>query len=240
MKPTVSLTVKVANIGRGVPTEVTRANLRRVRRRPPFAGPQAVLWQELDDDDRPPEWTILTDLYAPPSYRTQPTPGHPGQHVPITIPAPWKVVDHTSTKVSDGLAHVSPDRYVTELVATHPDLDDPIAFISFQLVAGAFTNTGQAAEAYRRKAWSEGFSGAKGIVYAAVLKGMTVIGGCDANNPRMPGIHPRAHVLVHRSLDYLWVVEGSTEVRVKRRGTIPLSIDGHSALFAKLDLRNKD
>lgn len=234
------LRINTANIGRGVPADKARANMTKVRRGPLRwrRTPSGVLWQELDDDDRPWERGILHNLYT--DHTTWPPHNHmPGCAVPVTLPDPWRIAEHTATKVSDGKAKISPDRYVVRVVATHPDLTDPVAFVSFQLVAGAFTNPGQAAEQYRRDAYAAGFAGAKGIVHDTALQGLTVIGGNDGNNPRMAAIHPRQQTVVHQSLDYLWVVEGSTRVSVRAKGITDLSIDGHNSPWAVLDLSDK-
>lgn len=240
VKP-VRLTIKTANIGRDVPAARTRANIERLKRTPMRGRrQQAVLWQELDDDDKPWERGMVHDLYPAVRWDTVPAARQPGCHVPVTLPKPWRIVEHHATKVSSGKAKISPDRYVNLTIATHPQLADPVGFVSFQLVAGAWTNPGQAEEAYRADAWAEGFAGAKAVVNDAALTGLTVIGGNDANNPHMPAIHPRAHVIVHQSLDYLWYVEGSTTVRVRGKGITNLTIDGHESPWARLDLSNKE
>ena len=69
--------------------------------------------------------------------------------------------------------------------------------------------------------------------------GKTASDGNDANNPHMPPVHPRMQTLVHQSLDYLWVVEGSTRVSVRAKGIADLSIDGHNSPWAVLDLSDK-
>lgn len=236
----VRLTVKGANIGRGVPTAVARRNMARVKHggpTPSWRVPQIVCWQELDDDDAADERQALSDLFPSFRYMTWPPRSHgPGHLVPITWPDPWKRHAVRAEKVSDGLALVTPDRYVTRVDLWHPKLPDPVAFISFQLVAGAWTNPGQIAEPARKALWEDGWAGARRMVAQAAKEGLTVVWNADTNRPRCPPIHLLEQRVVTHGLDCLGLVPGSVAVRVRGKGVIPLDIDGHDAIWARLDL----
>lgn len=227
-----------ANIGRDVTQALARANMTKIRR----TG-QALLgvaWQELDDDDRADERAILDDLFPRDQFTTWPPRDSGAGHlVPITLPRPWQSVDQWAHKVSDGRSGISPDRYVTIRLATHPELegdqaDHPVAFVSFQLVAGAFTNKGQAAEDYRRDAWASGWAGAKVIVRDLVRDGVSVIWSADTNRPKCPAIHPRETRVATHDLDCTGFVRGAgkytTRIVPLNHGVIPLTIDGHECL----------
>lgn len=195
---------------------------------------QVVMEQEMDDDDQAPEWRMHRRLYPPGLYDSWPDPGQPGNHVPITIPRDLDTRGHRAVEVSDGLAKVTPDRYVTRRIAVTSK--GPLAFVSFQLVAGAWTNPGQSHEAERRHLWNEGFAGAKRVIGDLAAKGITTVYQCDGNNPHMAKVHPREVRLVHRGLDYLGLVPGDLKVRVKDTGWADLNLDGHDLLWALLDV----
>lgn len=223
------------NIGRGVADPRARANMRRMRRPIRVAGQPikpGVAWQEMNDDDEANETAIRRDLFPAPDFTTWPNVDHrTGSLVPITLPSVWTTEDAWATKVSDGMAKVSPDRYLTIRVARHRRLHAPLAFASWQWVAGAKTNPGQAHEDYRRDALADGFSGVRVELRDLQRDGITVVYAADTNWPGCPRLLPGDHRVTQQGLDANGYVQGrgATAVRldVRRRHRIPLNIDGH-------------
>lgn len=204
------------------------------------ARPRVAMVQEMNDDDRAPEWSYARHTFR--GFDWDPEQHGPGSLVPVATPGglDWK----TRTRVeflSVGEAKVSPDRFMSVRVTRIPGLDAPIGWASFQLVAGAFTNPGQPAEQYRRDAWHVGASAVEHALADLRADGITVVGSCDSNKPgawsfAVPGFDR----IVTHGLDMLWVVQGkgkaAARVDVRRSDVVPLPIDGHDLLTATLAL----
>lgn len=233
---TVLLDWRGGNIGRGVSNVRARANMALMRRPIRVNGhpvKPGVAWQEMNDDDQANETAIRRDLFPAPQFTTWPNFDHrTGSLVPVTLPSAWEVEDQWATKVSDGLALVSPDRYLTIRVAHHPNLDAPLAFASWQWVAGAKTTPGQPHEDYRRAALADGFSGVRVELRDLQRDGITTVYAADTNWPGCPRLLPGDHRVTQQGLDANGYVQGhgnhAATLDVRRRHRIPLNIDGHS------------
>jgi len=237
-----------ANIGRRVPDGKAAANIARMRTMPAALAPPNALrrpgcaWQEVNDDNpRVDERDHINDEFPRPSWTTWPRFDHrPGALVPVTIPAPWAMEDQWTRQISDGRAHVQPDRFLTVRVMRHPLLAAPMAFLSWQQVQGAFTDPGQRDEAYRKASWPAQFHRVKVEARALVKDDITVAYAADTNRPGCPLLLWDDHRVKQQGLDALGYIEGRgrhhVHVRVRRTWRVPLNIDGHDGTGALLAL----
>lgn len=244
----VLLPLQGANIGRHADEATTRANIRRVRLGVPDRGElparaPAVCWQEVNDDNPPVnERDLITHAFPRPDFTTWPNFDHAkGSLVPVTMPAPWDTNMAWVTKISDGKAHVQPDRYLTVRVMRHPALDAPLAVVSWQMVQGAFTDPGQPHEAYRRHSWLDvQWPAVRAEVTELVYDGITVAYAADTNRPDCPRVRWDDVRVVQQGLDALGYVSGrgraALRVDVRRTWRVPLNIDGHDGTGALLAL----
>jgi hypothetical protein len=249
----VLLPLQGANIGRHVDLPQTRVNIARVRRGPQAEGhlphtlhPGAA-WQEVNDDNHPvDERDLIGEAFPRPDFTTWPRfDHHVGSLVPVTMPAPWACADpredQWATKMSDGKAHVQPDRYITVRVMRHPLLDGPLGLVSWQNVQGAFTDPGQDHEGYRRDSWlGDQWPAIRTEVTGLVRDGITVGYAADTNRPHCPLLRWDDVRVVQQGLDALGYVEGrgrhALQVAVRRSWRVPLNIDGHDGTGALLAL----
>jgi hypothetical protein len=244
---TVLLPLQGANIGRRVSRPETRANIIRVRNGDPRKDlDPAVGWQEVNDDNAPvDERDLITETFPAGDFTTWPRfDRHVGALVPVTVPAPWhldKPADQWATKISDGRAHIQPDRYLTVRVMRHPLLTAPLALVSWQNVQGAFTDPGQDHEGYRRGSWlHQWHDGIQPQINALVRDGITTAYTADTNRPGCPLLRWDDHRVLQQGLDALGYVEGrgrsALSVTVRRTWTVPLTIDGHDGTGGLLAL----
>src|SRR3954462_1383936 len=118
MTRSVTITVVTANIGRGVSTDVARANIERIAERFPGA---FVGFQEIDEADGPDEATLLLSRFPSAGGPSHPGPGDgvatamPGTYAfagfsgpgwkratPIAVPSTWSILGQSLKKSSDG------------------------------------------------------------------------------------------------------------------------------------------
>lgn len=245
---TVLLPLQGANIGRRVDQAKTRANIVRVRHADPREDLEpAVCWQEVNDDNAPvDERDLIGDTFPRPTFSTWPRFDRAkGSLVPVTVPAPWACrdphADQWATKISDGEAHVQPDRFLTVRVVRHPGLAAPLALVSWQNVQGAYTDPGQHREPYRRASWlHQWHDGIQPEVNALVRDGITVAYASDTNRPRCPLLRWDDVRVLQEGIDALGYVPGrgrtALDVVVRRTWDLGLTIDGHRGTGALLAL----
>lgn len=248
----VLLPLQGANIGRRVSAGETATNVAIMRRRPAgwpagLAFHPGVGWQEVNDDNAPvDERDPINDAFPRPDFTTWPRFDHQvGSLVPVTMPAPWACVDPQTDQwaslMSHGKSLVQPDRYLTVRVMRHPELDAPLAVVSWQMVQGAFTDPGQPHEAYRRGSWLDvQWPAVQAEVTGLVRDGITTAYVADTNRPRCPLIRWDDTRVVQQGLDALGWVPGRSrhalQVRVRRTWRKDLTIDGHDGTGALLAL----
>ena len=162
---------------------------------------------------------------------------------PLALTRAWHVLEHGQEKLHGGLAHVSPTRLLTWVVAQprrpHRPVP-PVAIINTHYVSGAFTHPGQAREDWRRAHWDIGHASHGALVRTFNAEGLTVIGAGDFNRPgEVPDLSPACRWVANARYDHVYVSEakGGTRVHpgkvtVRRRG---LHTD-HPAVSVVLDL----
>jgi hypothetical protein len=205
--------------------------------------PAALIgWQEIDEADEADEHGILRWLmrrlrrknatHRSLNRRTKGsgywTVGY-RQAVPISVPAPWTVVEADVTKACEGRPHVTPHRVIVRAVATHPDLADPVTFLNGHLP-------------YRAEdLWLIAFGKWKKAVHDEHQAGRTTVVIMDSNHHGpMPSFHPRQEQLLHPALiDRIAVIPGSTDVKAGPRRSVQLTVDGHDAHGVDLVLSDK-
>lgn len=228
MSTSVELTVVTANIGRGVPPAVRRDNIVRVR----HGFPGAIIgWQEIDEADTGDEHAMLAKTFGPDHYRNV---GF--EHaVPISVPAPWEVIDADVTEACKFLPHATPNRYIVSALSKHPDLAEPVVFMDGHYpLARLGGKEGAARWADTQRAW---------VVKAAEWHraGHTIFTTRDTNRlHNMPKVHQLERQLLPNAIARVSVIPGS--VSVVRRGTprhVNLTIDGHDAKGVDLVLSVK-
>ena len=224
----IRVTLVSANIGRGVKPSVTRENIRRIH----HGFPGAVIgWQEIDEADEADEHAILARVFA----------DHDNigfaKAVPISIPKPWAVVEGSAvvTHACDWLAHATPDRWIVEAVAQHPDLAEPVRFANGHYpLARLGGNEGRARWTDCQAAW-------EARATAWHRSGITTLTTRDTNRLRnMPRLHPSERQLLPNAITRITAIPGSVGVKVLDRRDVNLTIDGHSARGVDLLLTVKE
>lgn len=225
----VRLTIVTANIGRGYRPGEAADNFLRVR----HGFPGAVIgWQEVDEADSANEHKLLAHTFGPEHYRNVAM----ARAVPISIPAAWTVVPGSArvTKACKWLAHATPDRWIVEVLATHPLLSEPVRFANghyplarlggrlgksrWEDCHGAWTE--------RAKEWHE--------------TGIMTLTTRDSNRlRRMPKLHPTERQLLPNAISRISVVPGSVAVTKVGHRDVNLTIDGHNARGVTLVLSAK-
>lgn len=210
-----------ANLGRHVDVAEFLANVRAIDEE---AGRGAVIgFQEIDENDTPNEHAglraILGAFFAFAGWATR---------VPIAFGERWSKRREDVVRAARGLARLSPVRMITEVLLEHDSgaqlvvLDvhfprkDPRLFSRWRSVRAKLRR--------RIRYWHQ--------------LGFTVVWMGDANRVHLEPMHPDERVLAHHGLDGIRCVEhpGGVQLRVVETGSIDLTIDGHDAQWARVEL----
>lgn len=211
--------VVTVNIGRGYKTGEAHDNILRVR----HGFPGAIIgWQEIDEADPADEHKILAATFGPAHYRNV---GF-AHAVPISVPLDWEIVPGSAkvTKASKWLAGASPDRFIVEVVATHPLLTEPVRFANGHYPLARLGGK----EGGRR--WEDCQAAWQSRAVEWHQSRITTVTTRDTNRlRRMPKVHPSERQLLPNAISRISVIPGSVDV--KRIGTrvVNLTIDGHDA-----------
>lgn len=196
-----------------------------------------ILWQEVAEPD---DWA---DLQAT-------LPAEEWTHLHLTDECPisfrhayWDLVDQGQEQLHGGLAHVSPHRVVTwaKLARKGRPEVPPVAVVNTHLVQGAFTDPGQAEEAWRLAAWNASHDKIAELVARFLAEGTSVVGGGDFNRPgTWPAFGPGCRWLLHGGLDHLYASDapGGARVQLDSVGLLSTAVlfTDHSARLADLTL----
>lgn len=224
------LRVATVNLGRGASTARFTSLFRTLLRHLTGA---VVCFQEIDEDDLPPERRIIGRLMRAAWWfagrRTK---------VMIAIPRTWVRVDGRVTWASAGIRRVSPARPIVTIIARHRIRRSlpPVAFVDvhFPYVNPRHDRTQQVAA---RRAWHEVYEHLVVEVDRLANLGHTVVICSDTNNPHTPAPHPRAQLVAGAGgIDKVWIVEGSVAVDVVATDSVWIGLDGHRAHIARLEL----
>lgn len=209
-----------ANLGRHVDTAEFLANVRAIDEE---AGRGTVIgFQEIDEDDTPNEHRglrVVLDGFAFAGWDTR---------VPIAYGDLWSKRREDVVKAARGLVRLSPARVITETELVHGSgvevvfLDvhfprkDPRLFTRWRSVQAKVRR--RLARHYRR--------------------GKTSVWFTDANRVHLEQMHPAERTLAHHGLDWIRAVEhpDGARLRVTDTGSIPLTIDGHDAQWARVEM----
>lgn len=208
-----------ANLGRGVPADVFRRELRRVL---DAAGPRAVVGlQEIDEADQPDETSILLDLTRS-AWRVVGV----GTSVPILIPRHLQVVEERQTRACWGLAEFTPSRPIVEaLLRVGPNLT--VAVMNLHIPIDREQTQERRADCVEKL---------RGRARARKADGHAGVWIADTNHRSgWPRIVPGEKRVVDAGIDKskAWAPPGRRVVVTDRR-TVRLHIDGHDAHGARV------
>jgi hypothetical protein len=231
----IRLPVITANIGRKN-LGAREAAIRAVRNGDEGARP-LVGWQEIgegDSGERPMIEKHFGDVYRNVFL------GHATAfRVPISVPKPWQVVDSKPTRVHGGIAHVTPPRWINEVVVqheAHPDLR--FVLINSHYIAGAY-NGGERPDL--RDEWNHHRNVHKDRVLAHHRKGRLVIWTADTNNPgytKATGWDAERRVFAHGIDRINWLPgNGTVKLELANTKSIDMRVDGHDARVAIFRIR---
>ncbi len=224
------LPVITANIGRKH-LDAREAAIRAVRGGDPGHRP-FVGWQEIGEGDSG-EVPMITRYFGG-KYRNAFLRDPKSFRVPISVPAPWKLVNSKQTFVHGGIADVTPPRFINEVVVehtAHPGLK--FALINSHYIAGAYNGNNNP---NLRDEWQLHKQLHRERVIAHHNNGHLVIWTADTNNPgydQATGQDAEHKVFAH-GIDRINWLPGDGTVRLDLVGTkaIPMSVDGHDARLA--------
>ena len=132
------------------------------------------------------------------------TEGGP-REVPISLPARhWQLLTQDTVKVHDGLARVSPARYLTSVVARREVTGEVVGFVNAHTVSKPRPGVNHAA--WRMARWDEYQAAMVTTVAELIGTCDAVVFGGDLNRVHVPPIHPDQSRLIASGLDHLWIV----------------------------------
>lgn len=228
--------IATANLGRHVTVRRFIANVVVLVRALVGA---VICLQEIDEDDLPDEHRII-------GRRMRKRWSFAGARTRVLIAVPkrtWEIASERVTHGSDGIGGVSPERKIVTAVIRHRRTGLKVAVVNTH---AAYPNPRhrRSQQVAAREAQDQ-----LQVVLAAeaarlVDKGLTTLVLGDMNNRRAPKPHPGARMIVGAGgIDYIWVIEGqgpvAVDVKVRRTRTIDLTIDGHNAHVAVVDLYSR-
>lgn len=209
-----------ANLGRHVSTAEFLENVRRLDE---HAGRGTVIgFQEIDEDDTPNEHHGLRVTLRDFAFAGWDT------RVPIAFGDRWSAAQETVVKASRGLARLSPARVITEVELKH---DSGLIVVALNV---HFPRN----DSRLLSRWFSVEAKVKRRLRRHYRRGVTVVWTTDANRVRLPQLHPAERTLAHHGLDWIRCVEHPDGVRLRviDTGSIPLTIDGHDAQWARVEI----
>lgn len=200
-----------------------------------------VGFQEIGEGDKFPDFEAkLINKYFGPDYaKVFNGAKSSASREPILVPGPFQVVSSHVTPTHGGIAHVSPDRSISEVVVQAAD--DPklqIAILNTHYIAGAYVGPMIAS---RRAYWDTHFRKHVQRIKHYVDLGLPVIWTGDVNRVVLPKLHPMEQRVFPRGIDQIRWIPGrnGTQIALKGKTSIRTTIEGnHSALVARFRIRN--
>ncbi|NIK55119.1 hypothetical protein [Kribbella shirazensis] len=229
------LPIITANIGRKR-LGAREAAIRAVRNGDPGHRP-LVGWQEISEGDSG-EPAMISRHFGP-NYRNAFLRDPGSFRVPISVPRQWKILASKRTFVHGGIAHVTPPRWINEVMlehVNHPGLK--FALINSHYIANAYNGD---RKPHLRDEWDRHKKLHRERVLAHHAKGHLVIWTADTNNPnydRATGQDSERKVFAN-GIDRINWLPGDGKVRLDLLGKkiIPLNVDGHDARLALFRIR---
>ncbi len=218
---TVTRTVVVAtgNLGRNVTINEFERNLDRMIARVPGKN-RFFQFQEIDEADTPEEMRMirakLGDTHRFAGVKT---------HVPIAVPKTFKVSSRLNRVASEGVAGLSPTRHVVQAVVWpdgHPDC---------KVIANNTHLARSAPRLYQARIdHDQVLREALAVPTASWLTG-------DLNSTDYPQLSRNEQEWVEARLDYIRGYErAGVKFELLQTGSINLTIDGHNAHWAKVQI----
>jgi hypothetical protein len=196
-----------------------------------------VGWQEIGEGDSGER--AMIEKHFGDAYRTAFLRHKSSFRVPISVPAPWKIVDSKPTFVHGGIKHVTPPRWINEVVVRHeanPNLQ--FVLINTHYIAGAHNGSHNP---NLLDEWNHHHDVHKKRVLAHHEKGRLVIWTADTNNPGYPTATGRKaeRRVFAKGIDRIDWLPGNGSVKLELRGTksIDMHVDGHDARVAIFRIR---
>lgn len=212
------ITVVTANHGRGASPDEFRANVWRLHDRfdlsRTFFGKQ-----EIDEDDKPDEMDFL-------KYVFKDTHRFVGvhTHVPILVPKTFSISAVEIDKASDGVAGLQPDRHVVDAIVFPSGLKTKRKLRLVNTHIGRDIPELQDERRESMRCLREHYD-----------NDLATIATLDANTENLGPLERGEKKLASARVDYIRGIErGDVQIRILRRGTVPLVGDGHNAEYANL------
>lgn len=231
----IRLPVVTANIGRehlGARDAAIHAVRNAVDGVRPLVG-----WQEIGEGDR--GEVAMIERHFGSAYRTAFLRHGKAFRVPISVPKPWRIVDSKATFVHGGIEHVTPPRWINEVVVRHEAHQNlEFALINTHYIFGAYNGPKRP---NRRDEYDHHHALHKQRVLAHHRRGRLVIWTADTNNPgfrKATGWKAEQRVFA-RGIDRIDWMPGNGAVQLQPRGTksVDMRVDGHDARVAIFRIR---
>ncbi|WP_143218969.1 hypothetical protein [Actinokineospora bangkokensis] len=197
-----------------------------------------VGWQEISEGDS--GEPALIEQHFGSAYRNTFLRHDTAFRVPISVPAPWVVVDTKPTFVHGGIAGVSPPRWITEVVVRHETIPGlQFAVINTHYIAGAYNG---AQNPDLRDEWNLHKQTHRDRVIAQHQQGRLVFWTADTNNPgydKATGqdAERKAFGSGIDRIDWLPPGNGSVQVELLNTKSVAMDVDGHDARVAIFRVR---
>ena len=196
-----------------------------------------VGWQEINEGDT--GEPAMVERHFGSAYQNVFLRHDTAFRVPISVPAPWVVVDSTPTRVHGGIEGVTPPRWINEVTVRH-ETHTALRFtvINTHYIAGAY-NGGQ--NPNLRDEWDLLKSVHKERVLAHHRQGRLVIWTADTNNPdyrKATGWDAEKQVFTGGIDRINWMPgNGTVQLELLNTRTIDMRVDGHDARVAIFRIR---
>lgn len=221
------LYVWTVNLGRHVSVSKFRANAAAVL--DDHDAGSAYGFQEIDEDDTPPEHEIVRELAGPDDHLV----GW-GTFEPIVVAGKYRVRRPRVAFAAHGVAHLTPTRHIVSCLVDRADRPGvpPVQLLDNH----APRETGALAEeiSANRHAYTGELLRGHGLGLSQIYVG-------DENDPHFPQLINHEHTAVHAGLDYIRYVEHPRGARLEvlDTGLVDLTIDGHNAHWAKFRVSSR-
>lgn len=157
----------------------------------------------------------------------------------------WRCVDVERIRVMDGIAGVTPARWVVVVRLERRGTGRRLTRINTHLVAGAWNSRRDRMERRRREGWEQHWSALREIVAAEAGTGVDVVISGDFNRqqPALPysELHPRAVLAARAHTDYLIAIPApGRRVVVDQVRKVAIGVDFHVGLIARIRFPRKE
>lgn len=196
----------------------------------PGRDPRFVLWQEIEEAR---DHAAIEQVMGDKRFRHL----FPHQHIPITVPKPWRPLERRAVQTHKGIRLITPHRMITSTVVRNPRRPrlDPIAFVNTHFISGV-RDKQALLHGTRKRLWAKHWRALQAEVQLYQARGLTVVLGGDMNHTHVPKLAPTMiWVAGQGRIDKLAVIPGSVHVDLEDTGRLKLNSD-HDATWARLGL----